>query len=281
MVELQEKDSGYEAGSFLRAKAADLERYSGEENAAFKYLVWDEASQQPRMPLGTLGFRWQEKKGEWNLQMKDGQDGSEIAPVLSLQEGNEDVLQVHFDDFSDGNAVQRGVPVRYLETSKGRIPVTTIYDLIMAQFGVNRGLSGDYPADYDSDAVYTPAWQEKFTGIDRANVIQFAREWASTAEQTEGKCSIIIGAGINHWYHANLIYRAGIVSLMLCGCVGKNGGGLNHYVGQEKLAPARTLGFYHGGPRLVETAAFPECTLLPLCSYRSMALRENFRRGQD
>ena len=24
---------------------------------------------------------------------------------------------------------------------------------------------------------------------------------------------------------------------MLCGCVGKNGGGLNHYVGQEKLAP--------------------------------------------
>src|SRR4030042_4569946 len=24
---------------------------------------------------------------------------------------------------------------------------------------------------------------------------------------------------------------------MLCGCVGRNGGGLNHYVGQEKLAP--------------------------------------------
>jgi len=48
---------------------------------------------------------------------------------------------------------------------------------------------------------------------------------------------IIIGAGINHWYHANLIYRAGAMALMLSGCVGKNGGGLNHYVGQEKLAP--------------------------------------------
>ena len=48
---------------------------------------------------------------------------------------------------------------------------------------------------------------------------------------------IIIGAGINHWYHSNLIYRAGAMALMLCGCVGKNGGGLNHYVGQEKLAP--------------------------------------------
>ena len=48
---------------------------------------------------------------------------------------------------------------------------------------------------------------------------------------------IIIGAGINHWYHANLMYRAGAMALMLSGCVGKNGGGLNHYVGQEKLAP--------------------------------------------
>ena len=46
---------------------------------------------------------------------------------------------------------------------------------------------------------------------------------------------IIIGAGVNHWYHNNLIYRTGITALMLCGCVGRNGGGLNHYVGQEKL----------------------------------------------
>jgi hypothetical protein len=26
---------------------------------------------------------------------------------------------------------------------------------------------------------------------------------------------IIIGAGINHWYHANLMYRAGAMALML------------------------------------------------------------------
>jgi nitrate reductase alpha subunit len=48
---------------------------------------------------------------------------------------------------------------------------------------------------------------------------------------------VIIGAGVNHWYHNNLIYRACIGTLMLTGCVGRNGGGLNHYVGQEKLAP--------------------------------------------
>ena len=235
LIQLIEKDGYYRAGRML--SGASLERYRGEENAAFKYLVWDETCDQPRMPLGTLGFRWQEKKGEWNLQQKDGQDGSEIAPVLSLLDGKEDVLQVTFDDFGAEQTVQRGVPVRYLATLQGKVAVTTVFDLLMAQFGVQRGLSGAYPADYDDDQVYTPAWQEKFTGIDRANVIQFAREWAATAEKTGGKCSIIIGAGVNHWYHSNLTYRAGIVALMLCGCVGKNGGGLNHYVGQEKLAP--------------------------------------------
>jgi nitrate reductase alpha subunit len=191
------------------------------------------------MPLGTLGFRWQQKKGEWNLQMKDGQDGSDLAPALTLLDSCDEVLQVAFDDFGGGTAVRRGVPVRYLDTVNGRVAVTTVFDLLNAQFGIARGLAGQYPVDYNAaNAPYTPAWQEQYTGIDRANVIQFAREWASTAAQTQGKCSIIIGAGVNHWYHANLIYRAGIVSLMLCGCVGKNGGGLNHYGGQEKLAPA-------------------------------------------
>ncbi|MDZ7777842.1 MAG: molybdopterin-dependent oxidoreductase [Bacteroidales bacterium] len=74
-------------------------------------------------------------------------------------------------------------------------------------------------------------------------MIQFARESASTAEASNGKCSIIIGAGINHWYQNNMMYRAGIfMALTLCGCVGVNGGGLNHYVGQEKLAPSDSVG---------------------------------------
>jgi nitrate reductase alpha subunit len=118
-----------------------------------------------------------------------------------------------------------------------RILVTTVYDLLMAQYGIPRGLDGDYPGSYDDDLPYTPAWSEKYTGMSREMVIRFAREWATTAELTKGKCTIIIGAGINHWYHSNLMYRAGINALMFCGCVGVNGGGLAHYVGQEKLAP--------------------------------------------
>ena len=118
------------------------------------------------------------------------------------------------------------------------VTFATVYDLLMAQYGVPRGLVGAYPENYDDpDAPFTPAWAENYTGIGRKDLIQFARDWGSTAAHTNGKCTIIIGAGINHWYHANLMYRAGIHALVFCGCVGVNGGGLAHYVGQEKLAP--------------------------------------------
>jgi nitrate reductase alpha subunit len=129
------------------------------------------------------------------------------------------------------------VPAKWIETEDGSVLVATVYDLLLAQFGVSRHLPGDYPEDYDDSRYsYTPAWQEQWTGVSKETVIKFAREWAGTAARTEGKCSVIIGAGVNHWYHNNLMYRSAITALMLCGCVGKNGGGLNHYVGQEKLA---------------------------------------------
>jgi len=149
-----------------------------------------------------------------------------------------------------------------VETPQGRLPVATIYDLLMGQFGVGRGLPGDYPASYDDELAYTPAWQERFSGVDRQSAIQFAREWATTAAKTEGQCMVIIGSGVNHWYHNDLIYRAAISTLMLTGCIGRNGGGLNHYVGQEKIAPISswaTIAFatdWLRPPRLQNTPSF-------------------------
>ncbi len=204
--------------------------------------MWDEGSASAKMPMGSSGFRWASKKGDWNLLLKDGKDGSEIRPQLSFLDAHDSVELVEFDDFGAGDACTRGIPVKKLVLQSGEIVlVTTAYDLLMGQYGVNRGLAGTYPTDYDDEqAPYTPAWSEKYTGIGRDVLIRFAREWGTTAERTEGKCTIIIGAGINHWYHANLMYRAGIHALMFCGCVGVNGGGLAHYVGQEKLAPAES-----------------------------------------
>ncbi|MBT4843503.1 MAG: nitrate reductase subunit alpha, partial [Anaerolineae bacterium] len=190
-----------------------------------------------RMPKGTIGFRWGEKEqGKWNLEPKDGVTDEEIVPELSFADTHDEVVELEFDDFSSGTTNARGVPVRYIETEDGRIAVTTVFDLVMAQFGVDRGFSGDYPESYDdAEGVYTPAWQEKYTGIHQDTCIRYAREWATNGEMTNGKNMVIIGAGANHWYHNNLLYRSSIVALMLTGSVGVNGGGLAHYVGQEKL----------------------------------------------
>ena len=49
------------------------------------------------------------------------------------------------------------------------------------------------------------------------------------------------------------------MALMLTGCIGVNGGGMNHYVGQEKLAPTDSWGAimsgkdWQGPPRLQQT----------------------------
>jgi len=241
LVELTEEQGGYRPGQCLRA--GRLEQYRDVEHGEWKFLMWDCRDGRPRMPMGSVGHRWGSEKGKWNLLLKDGVDGSEIDPALTFLEENDGVVSVSLDDFGEGLTIRRGVPVKKVVTADGRtVLAATVYDLLMAQYGVPRGLEGDYPESYDDDTPYTPAWAEKYTGMGREMVIRFAREWGTTAELTKGKCTIIIGAGINHWYHNNLIYRAGIHALMFCGCVGVNGGGLAHYVGQEKLAPGEPWG---------------------------------------
>jgi len=221
-------------GKYVRANATA--EYRDVENGDWKLLVWDEASGRPRMPKGTIGYRWAEQdKGKWNLEMKDGTTGEDLEPELSFVDKHVEVVDVEFDDFGGNGTYRRPVPVRYVETDEGRIAVTTVFDLMMAQFGIDRGLGGDYPSDYEDVAPFTPAWQQQYTGIHRDTVIRYAREWTTNAEKTNGRNLIIIGAGANHWYHNNLLYRAGITALMLTGSVGVNGGGLAHYVGQEKV----------------------------------------------
>ncbi|MDP2662202.1 MAG: nitrate reductase subunit alpha [Dehalococcoidia bacterium] len=244
LVQLDQEGENYKSGRLLRAN--QIARYRDVENGDWKMLVYDRPSGQPRMPKGTVGFRWSQEKGKWNLKMEDGLDDSPIDPLLTFLDQQDDVLQVAFYEFAAGKTSLRGVPVKYLETDQGRVAVTTAFDLLMAQFGVGRGLAGEYSKQYDEDLPYTPAWQERYTGIGRETVIRLAREFASNAEVTEGRSMIIIGASVNHWYYNNLSYRAPITALILCGCCGRNGGGMNHYVGQEKLtlvAPWTSLAF--------------------------------------
>lgn len=237
LVELLPRADGcHEPGQYVRA--SDVTETAGVENSEWKFLMLDSSSGELRLPIGTVGHRWQEKKGQWNLQLKDERSGLEFDPVLMMDEKSE-ILEISLPEFSlekgDGTVTAK-IPVRRIKTSAGEKVVTTSFELLKARYGVR--MNGEAQVPYDEpEHAYTPAWQERFTGVAGDVVLRFAREWATTAERSKGKCSVIIGAGVNHWYHNNLIYRSIISSLMLCGCVGKNGGGLNHYVGQEKLVP--------------------------------------------
>ena len=237
LIKLEEKDGKYLPGKLMRAN--EVSAFKDAENGDWKFLNFDTNTGDLVVPMGSTGFRWQGEKGKWNLHFKDGETNKEYDPELTFIDKNDGVFQVEFTEYGIDKKANRGVPIRYVTDIKGnKVPVATIYDVTMAQYGVGRGLEGDYPLDFnDKEAAYTPAWQEIFTGIGRKEVIQLAREWAITAEKTEGACMVIVGAGVNHWFHENLMYRSAIMTQMLTGCNGKNGGGMNHYVGQEKLAP--------------------------------------------
>ncbi len=234
LVTLRKTDKGYASDRFLHAADLNSEEKLGE----WKTILWDENTDTLVTPKGSLGFRYDES-GKWNLRLEDGNDAP-IDPRLSMLDSADEVVLVNFPYFGNniGEAVTRGVPVKHIQSVNGEtLLVTTVLDLMMANCGVNRNLPGDYPIDYDDPKPYTPAWQEKITGVRRDLAIKVAREFADNAARTKGKSMIALGAGTNHWYHSDLIYRCIINMVLLCGCQGVNGGGWAHYVGQEKVRP--------------------------------------------
>ena len=240
LVTLRQRDDAYVADRFLRA--SDIG--AGEEQAEWKPVVLDERTGEPAVPTGSVGHRYAPgDEGRWNLRL----DG--IEPVLSLLDRGGDAVAVDLPRFDVGETEGGGVMRRGVPTMRvGGQLVTTVFDLLLAQYGVVRpGLPGEWPAGYDdAEQPYTPAWQEEITSVDRHQAARVAREFARNAEVTEGRSMICMGAGTNHWFHSDQTYRTFLSLLMLCGCEGRNGGGWAHYVGQEKVRPLtgwQTLAF--------------------------------------
>ena len=145
----------------------------------------------------------------------------------------------YFQNTEHDDVLQRKVPAKKIKLADGsEAYVATVFDLTLANYGVDNGYDDpNVASSYDQDIPYTPAWQEQITGVPRADVIKVAREFASNADKTKGRSMVIVGAGMNHWYHMDMNYRGLINMLMMCGCIGQSGGGWAHYVGQEKLRP--------------------------------------------
>ena len=211
------------------------------------------------LPQGAIGFRWgpdgRPDAGQWNLEDKEARHGEQVKLKLSVLDGapsNETarvgfpyfggIVSEHFPNNTQSDVLVRTVPVQSIRLGKAGeeryATVATVFDLQVANYGVARGIEGELAASsFDDDTPYTPAWQEKITGVPRDQIITVARQFADNADKTQGKSMVIIGAAMNHWYHSDMNYRGVINMLMMCGCIGQSGGGWAHYVGQEKLRP--------------------------------------------
>ena len=233
LIHLDEHEDGWVPGKFVTADELAAVDASAPEDV-WKTVVLDEQTAQPVVPNGSMGFRYADSGvGRWNLDLEG------VTPALSVDGEQAEPVVVYFPAFDapdgSGSVLRRGVPARRV----GGHLVTTVYDLMLAQYGVARdGLPGDWPSGYDDvTTAYTPAWQAEITGVPADAAIRIAREFASNAEESGGRSMIIMGAGICQWFHGDATYRAILTLLILTGCMGRNGGGWAHYVGQEKCRP--------------------------------------------
>jgi len=248
LVRLVKQDGHYVPERLLRA--SDLDGRLGQENnPEWKTLAFDELSGSIVAPQGSVGFRWGEQ-GKWNLEEKDaGGRETKLRLSLILDRDHDDEVDVgfpyfgnrehdHFKGTDHPDVLKRRVPVKAIKTTEGETLVATVFDLFIANYGLDRGLGGAQVAkDFSENVPYTPAWAEKITGVPADHIVTVAREFALNAEKTHGRSMVILGAGLNHWYHMDMNYRGIINLLVMCGCVGQSGGGWAHYVGQEKLRP--------------------------------------------
>src|SRR5574337_334877 len=141
LVTLRQRDGSYVPDRFLTA--ANLGETG--EGAAHRTVLLDSATGEPFFPNGTVADHFLPGgKGKWNLQLGDHD------PLLTLYGRYPDSVTVDLPRFDvgateGGSAIRRGVPVLRL----GEHLVTTVFDLLMAQYAVRRdGLPGDWPTGY-------------------------------------------------------------------------------------------------------------------------------------
>lgn len=260
LILLDEFEGGYKAGRFLRA--SDLGDTT--QHAEWKPVIIDENTNEITVPNGTMGQRWEQDK-KWNLIL-EREDGSVIAPALSVepQGGERQNISFPFFDNNANGTFERQIPAKTIQLADGteRL-VVTVYDLMLSQYGIGQADSGLGADGYeDADSFYTPAWQEKITGVKPSVVVQIAREFAQNSLDTGGRSMIIMGAGINHWFNSDTIYRSILNLVILTASQGVNGGGWAHYVGQEKCRPIEgwsTVAFakdWQGPPRQQNATSF-------------------------
>ena len=165
------------------------------------------ATGQPVVPNGSMGFRYADSgMGRWNLDL----DGVPARRSPSRGDGSEPVevlLPAFVEADGTGSVLRRGVPARRV----GGHLVTTVYDLMLAQYGVDR----DGPARRVAERVRrrqrrpTPRPGRRRSPACRPSSASGSPASSPrNAEESGGRSMIIMGAGICQWFHGDATYRA-------------------------------------------------------------------------
>ena len=169
--------------------------------------------------------------GRWNLDLGD------VVPLLSAagERGARHGAPAPVRRPSGAAAVlERGVPVRRVERAPGHHRVRPAAGPVRRR--PRRAARRRGPPGTTTPTSPTPPRGRKRSPACRPQAAaRVGREFAANAEESHGRSMIIMGAGTNHWFHSDTIYRAFLTLTNLTGCQGVNGGGWAHYVGQEKV----------------------------------------------
>src|SRR5690606_1230966 len=153
LVRLGRQGDRYVPERMLRA--ADFPGALGQaNNPEWKPVACNDATGEVTAPAGSIGFRWGQQEGgdlgKWNLDAKDA-DGNPLALRLSLVGAHDEVVPVAFPyfggrqhDYCQGTdhpeVLERTMAARRLQTTEGEVLAVTVYDLLMANYGLDRGL---------------------------------------------------------------------------------------------------------------------------------------------
>ena len=109
-------------------------------------------------------------------------------------------------------------------------------------------------------------------------VARIAREFAQNADDTQGRSMILMGAGTNHWFHSDMIYRSMLMLTTITGCQGRQRRRLGALRRPGEVSPHHRLGAVGLRPRLVAPAAPDGADRVLVSGHRSVALRQLSRR---
>ncbi len=187
-----------DTGRFLRE--SDLQAGGAED----VFYLWDRRTGRPVQAPGCRGLRRKAEEAMPRRGPEVPDDESQGAPHGSQTSLRLDGLDVALEGtftvtLSDGKQVQ----------------VVTVFEKLKKEL-----------ANYPLDRV------AKETGLPAHEIEAVAHDLGA-----RHPAMIIHGAGTNHWFHNDAINRAMILLVALTGNVGVNGGGFNHYVGQERVWP--------------------------------------------